>query len=213
MISRISFSALLKPLSKPNCAPFAVCASRNRNPSGRGPRKVCHRLTWRMTYLKGLIPLHVSELLARIRGHLGQPDDRESLVSSLTKKVARGDRFLRTDKNTFALRPEADDLAGRTAGDPVGMAAGFSPAAQLEAGHAAGVGLSRLVWAGAPCRASSGATAASSAAGAASTFCIRAVSGSRSSCLARSCGAGWQGVRGGCWGWRSMTPGCARPAG
>jgi hypothetical protein len=33
--------------------------------------------------------------------------DRESLVSSLTKKVARQDRFLRTDKNTFALRPEA----------------------------------------------------------------------------------------------------------
>jgi hypothetical protein len=29
------------------------------------------------------------------------------LVSSLTKKVARGDRFLRPEKNTFALRPEA----------------------------------------------------------------------------------------------------------
>jgi len=27
-------------------------------------------------------------------------------VSSLTKKVARGDRFLRTGKNTFGLRPE-----------------------------------------------------------------------------------------------------------
>jgi hypothetical protein len=33
--------------------------------------------------------------------------DRESLVSSLTKKVARNDRFLRPEKNTFALRPEA----------------------------------------------------------------------------------------------------------
>jgi hypothetical protein len=32
--------------------------------------------------------------------------DRESLVSSLAKKVARQDRFLRPDKNTFALRPE-----------------------------------------------------------------------------------------------------------
>lgn len=52
-------------------------------------------------------PLHVSELLARIESRFGQPVDRESLVSSLTKKVARGDRFLRTDKNTFALRPEA----------------------------------------------------------------------------------------------------------
>ena len=56
---------------------------------------------------KARTPLHVSELLARIEATFGQPVDRESLVSSLTKKVARGDRFLRTDKNTFALRPEA----------------------------------------------------------------------------------------------------------
>ena len=27
--------------------------------------------------------------------------------TSVTKKIARGDRFLRTGKNTFALRPEA----------------------------------------------------------------------------------------------------------
>jgi len=51
-------------------------------------------------------PLHASELLARIEAAFGQRVDRESLVSSLTKKVARGDRFLRTDKNTFALRAE-----------------------------------------------------------------------------------------------------------
>jgi hypothetical protein len=56
---------------------------------------------------KARAPLHVSELLARIEAAFGQPVDRESLVSSLTKKVARGDRFLRTDKNTFALRSEA----------------------------------------------------------------------------------------------------------
>ena len=30
--------------------------------------------------------------------------DRESLVSALSKKIARGDRFVRTAKNTFALR-------------------------------------------------------------------------------------------------------------
>lgn len=51
--------------------------------------------------------LHISELLARIQASFGLTVDRESLVSSLTKKVARGDRFLRTAKNTFALRPEA----------------------------------------------------------------------------------------------------------
>ena len=52
-------------------------------------------------------PLHVSELLARIQATFHRTVDRESLVSSLSKKVARGDRFLRTAKNTFALRPEA----------------------------------------------------------------------------------------------------------
>lgn len=51
-------------------------------------------------------PLHVAELLARIQAMFGVAVDRESLVSSLTKKVARGDRFVRTDKNTFGLRPE-----------------------------------------------------------------------------------------------------------
>jgi hypothetical protein len=55
---------------------------------------------------KARIPLHVSELLARIHSTFHVSVDRESLVSSLTKKVARGDRFLRTAKNTFALRPE-----------------------------------------------------------------------------------------------------------
>jgi hypothetical protein len=52
-------------------------------------------------------PLHVSELLDRIHAAFGVTVDRESLVSSLTKKVARQDRFLRTEKNTFGLRPEA----------------------------------------------------------------------------------------------------------
>jgi len=49
-------------------------------------------------------PLHISELLARIQSAYGVAVDRESLVSSLTKKVARGDRFLRPGKNTFVLR-------------------------------------------------------------------------------------------------------------
>jgi hypothetical protein len=52
-------------------------------------------------------PLHISQLLARIRSTFHVAVDRESLVSSLSKKVARGDRFIRTDKNTFGLRPEA----------------------------------------------------------------------------------------------------------
>jgi hypothetical protein len=52
-------------------------------------------------------PLHVSELLTRIHASFGVSVDRESLVSSLTKKIARQDRFLRAGKNTFSLRPEA----------------------------------------------------------------------------------------------------------
>ena len=52
-------------------------------------------------------PLHITELLPRIETRFGVAVDRESLVSSLTKKVARGDRFVRTEKNTFGLRPEA----------------------------------------------------------------------------------------------------------
>ena len=56
---------------------------------------------------KARTPLHVAEILERIHAAFHVTVDRESLVSSLTKKVARGDRFLRSGKNTFALRPEA----------------------------------------------------------------------------------------------------------
>jgi len=56
---------------------------------------------------KARTPLHISELLDRIQSAFGVRVDRESLVSSLTKKVARGDRFLRTEPNTFSVRLEA----------------------------------------------------------------------------------------------------------
>jgi DNA-directed RNA polymerase delta subunit len=56
---------------------------------------------------KARTPLHVSEIIDRIQAQFGEAVDRESLVSSLSKKVARQDRFLRTEKNTFSLRPEA----------------------------------------------------------------------------------------------------------
>lgn len=56
---------------------------------------------------KARSPLHISLILERIQTHFGVAVDRESLVSSLTKKVARGDRFLRPEKNTFSVKPEA----------------------------------------------------------------------------------------------------------
>jgi len=51
-------------------------------------------------------PLHVSVIIARIEQAFGVSVDRESLVSALSKKVARRDRFARTEKNTFALLPQ-----------------------------------------------------------------------------------------------------------
>jgi hypothetical protein len=48
-------------------------------------------------------PLHVSEIILRIAARFNVRVDRESLVSALSKRVARADRFKRTDKNTFAL--------------------------------------------------------------------------------------------------------------
>ncbi len=51
-------------------------------------------------------PLHVAEIIEGIYANFGVAVDRESLVSALTKKVRRGDRFIRTEKNTFALRGE-----------------------------------------------------------------------------------------------------------
>lgn len=56
---------------------------------------------------KARSPLHVSDILDRIHTQFGVAVDRESLVSSLTKKIARNDRFLRPEKNTFSLKPEA----------------------------------------------------------------------------------------------------------
>jgi hypothetical protein len=51
-------------------------------------------------------PLHVAEIIERAEKLHGARLDRESLVSALAKRVARADRFVRTDPNTFALREE-----------------------------------------------------------------------------------------------------------
>jgi len=51
-------------------------------------------------------PLHISDILDRVEKLHGRRLDRESVVSSLVKKIARGERFLRTDRNVFALKGE-----------------------------------------------------------------------------------------------------------
>jgi hypothetical protein len=72
------------------------------------PRKGLSQVDMAFDILKkARTPLHISDLLQRMQAQFGRAVDRESLVSSLSKKVARGDRFLRTAKNTFSLRPDA----------------------------------------------------------------------------------------------------------
>ena len=51
-------------------------------------------------------PLHVSEIIERVQKLHGFKLERESIVSTLVKKVNRGHRFIRTDKNVFALKGE-----------------------------------------------------------------------------------------------------------
>ena len=78
------------------------------DPASPRPRKGRSQVDMAFDILKkARVPLHVSDILDRIQSQFGVTIDRESLVSSLSKKVARGDRFLRPEKNTFSLRPEA----------------------------------------------------------------------------------------------------------
>lgn len=49
-------------------------------------------------------PLHVSEIIAQAEKMFSVKLERESLVSALSKKLIKGDRFIRTGKNTFALK-------------------------------------------------------------------------------------------------------------
>jgi len=49
-------------------------------------------------------PLHVTEIIERVEKAHGIRLDRESIVSTLVKKVKRGDQFVRTDKNVFRLK-------------------------------------------------------------------------------------------------------------
>ena len=49
-------------------------------------------------------PLHISAIVEQAKSRFNQVLDRESLVSALTKRVKRKDRFIRTGPNTFGLR-------------------------------------------------------------------------------------------------------------
>jgi hypothetical protein len=51
-------------------------------------------------------PLHISEIIERVEKVYGVRLERESIVSSLVKKVRSGNGFVRTDKNVFGLKGE-----------------------------------------------------------------------------------------------------------
>ena len=53
-------------------------------------------------------PLHIREILSRLEGRFSLKLDPDSLVSALTKYVVKGERFVRTAKNTFAAREVED---------------------------------------------------------------------------------------------------------
>jgi len=75
----------------------AIRRLRHGEAPGATPRRRKGRSQVDMAYdvlKKARGPLHVSEILARIQAGVGVTVDRESLVSSLTKKVARSDRFV-----------------------------------------------------------------------------------------------------------------------
>ena len=54
-------------------------------------------------------PLHISDILSAVHKRFDVELDRESVVSAISKRVARQDRFMRTAPNTFALIPERED--------------------------------------------------------------------------------------------------------
>ena len=50
-------------------------------------------------------PVHISEIIPLVSKRYGVSLDRESIVSALAKRIARGDRFVRTAPNTFSVLP------------------------------------------------------------------------------------------------------------
>jgi hypothetical protein len=48
--------------------------------------------------------LHITDIIARVEKVHRVRLERESLVSALTKKVQRGDRFVRSGPNVFTLK-------------------------------------------------------------------------------------------------------------
>jgi len=78
-------------------------------PSGAAPTRRMSHIQMAYDILQSASrPLHVSEILALAARRHGVTLDRESIVSALSKRVARKDRFVRTGPNTFSVLPEGE---------------------------------------------------------------------------------------------------------
>jgi hypothetical protein len=53
-------------------------------------------------------PMHISEIMSLVAKRYGVTLDRESIVSAISKRVARKDRFTRTGPNVFAALPDTE---------------------------------------------------------------------------------------------------------
>ena len=58
-------------------------------------------------------PLHVDAIIAQAKRRYDVDLDKESIVSALTKRVKRQDRFMKTAPNTFSLLSEDENKGGR----------------------------------------------------------------------------------------------------
>lgn len=91
----VSLEAQLKAVKRLRAGP----------PAARAARKGTSQISMVQDVLRRAgKPLHVLEIIAQVEKLHGLKLDRESIVSTLTKKVNRGDRFVRPDKNVFALK-------------------------------------------------------------------------------------------------------------
>ena len=54
-------------------------------------------------------PLHMSEILKRAKEQFGMDIDRESITSSIIKKIQRGRMFQRTGRNTYTVLEDSPD--------------------------------------------------------------------------------------------------------
>jgi DNA-directed RNA polymerase delta subunit len=77
------------------------CATEEEEPRDKSRSQI--DIVFDILYAAGE-PLHISQIIADVQRKFGVKLERESPVSALSKKVMKEDRFVRTGKNTFALK-------------------------------------------------------------------------------------------------------------